>query len=165
MPSSGGTGAAGTPSSGSAGTGATSGGVLSLAFDVTTSPVGMRYQPKNIGAIWVEDSTGKVVKSLEVWALTRRRNLTNYLSSLAGASIDVTATATLGSHRTHHATWNMKDRNGAAVPPGKYSLFMETTDDDATGRSNSVAFDTSAGPQTLKPANAPSFSSMQLVLQ
>jgi hypothetical protein len=106
----GGSGSGGMAASGSAGTGSGAtpgGGVLSLAFDVTTSPVGMKYQPKNIGAIWIEDGNGKFVKSLEVWAQTRRRSLTNYLSSLAGASIDVTASATLGSHRTHHVTWNM----------------------------------------------------------
>jgi hypothetical protein len=166
----GGSGNAGMSAAGSGGTAGSGaapggGGILSLAFDVTTSPVGGRYQPRNIGAIWVEDGNGKLVKSLEVWAALRRRYLTAYVSALAGGFVDVTASATLGSHRAHHATWNMKDRNGAAVPPGKYTLVMETTDDDRTGRSNSVDFDTSAGPQTLKPANAPSFASMQLQLQ
>jgi hypothetical protein len=44
------------------------GTVTSLTFDVTTKAPGGRYQPRNVGAIWVEDSSGKLVKSLEVWA-------------------------------------------------------------------------------------------------
>ena len=171
-------GASGMPAAGSGGmlaaagggagggaAGTTALGVSSLAFDVTTSPVGGQYQPRNIGAIWVVDSNGKLVKSLEVWAAQRRRYLTGYAAALAGSSVDVTASATLPSHRAHHATWNMKDRNGSALAPGNYKLVVETTDGDMTGRSISVPFDTSAGLQILSPANAPSFSSMKLVLQ
>jgi hypothetical protein len=155
----------GTAGAGAGAAGASAGSLTTLAFDVTTSPVGGRYQPRNIGAIWVTDGTGKLVKSLEVWAAARRRYLTGYASALAGSLVDVTASATLSSHRTHHATWNMKDRNGAAAAPGKYKLFMETTDGDMTGRSSSVDFDTSAGPQTLTPPDVASFSSMKLQLQ
>lgn len=157
--------------SGSAGVGAAGSSaaeppaVTMLAFDVTTSPVGGRYQPRNIGAIWIENSSGKLVKSLEVWAGIRRRYLTRYASALSGSTVDVTASATLSSHRAHHATWNMKDKSGAAVPAGRYTLVMELTDADTTGRSSTVEFDTSAGAQALMPANAASFSSMQLQLQ
>jgi hypothetical protein len=59
----------------------------------------------------------------------------------------------------------MKDRSGAAAPAGKYTLVMELTDGDQTGRSNTIDFDTSAGPQTMTPAMAPSFTSMKLQLQ
>jgi hypothetical protein len=136
-----------------------------LAFDVTTSAAGGRYQPRNIGAIWIENSSGKLVKSLEVWAGIRRRYLTRYAAALSGSAVDVTASATLSSHRAHHATWNMKDKSGAAASPGRYTLVMELTDADTTGRSNTVEFDTSAGPLSLMPASAASFSSMQLQLQ
>ena len=64
---------------------------------MTTAPVGGRYQPRNIGAIWIEDNNGKLVKSLEVWAGIRRRYLTRYATALSGAAIDVTASATLSS--------------------------------------------------------------------
>jgi hypothetical protein len=162
-------GGGGTPmnggSGGAAGSTPPASGTTSLAFDVTTSAVGGRYQPRNIGAVWVQNSSGKLVKSLEVWAGIRRRYLTKYNAALSSMSVDVTASATLSSHRTHHATWNMKDRSGADAPPGKYTLVMETTDADTTGRSASVEFDTSAGPQTLTPPDAPSFTAMQLQLR
>jgi hypothetical protein len=162
----GGTGlaAGGGGTGGSAGAGPSATSATSLAFDVTTSPVGGFYQPRNIGAIWVQDSSGKLVKSLEVWAGIRRRYLTKYTAALGFMAVDVTASATLSSHRAHHSTWDMKDRTGAAAPPGKYTLMMETTDSDATGRSASVDFDTTAGPQTVMPPAAPSFSAMQLQL-
>ena len=41
----------------------------------------------------------------------------------------------------------------------------ELTDGDATGRTKSVSFDTSAGATTLAPADAPSFTGMKLQLQ
>jgi hypothetical protein len=59
----------------------------------------------------------------------------------------------------------MKDRTGAVAPAGKYTLVMELTDGDQTGRTNTIDFDTSAGPQTMTPATAPSFTSMKLQLQ
>jgi hypothetical protein len=158
-------GQAGAGAAGSGGSSSPGGGATSLAFDVTTSPVGGRYQPKNIGAIWVQDSSGKLVKSLEVWAGVRRRYLTAYSTALAGGTVDVTASATLASHRAHHATWDMKNRSGAAAPPGTYTLVMELTDGDMTGRSNKLTFDTSAGATSMTPADAPSFASMKLQLQ
>jgi hypothetical protein len=172
MIASAGRGAAGTAagSSGSGGAAAGSGASVasaatSLAFDVTTSAVGGKYQPKNIGAIWIQDKNGKLIKSLQVWAATRRRYLTRYAASLGGGSVDVTASATLSSHRAHHVTWDMKDRSGAAVTPGAYTLVMELTDADTTGRSSTVAFDTTEGALTVTPPNAPSFGSLKLELK
>jgi hypothetical protein len=151
-----------TPEAGSGASAASN--VTSLTFDVTTSAVGLQYQPKNIGAIWVTDASGKLVKSLEVWAATRRRYLTGYVSALAGSSVDVTASATLSSHRAHHASWDLRDKTGAAVPAGKYNVVIELTDGNKTGRTTSVSFDTSAGPTTLSPADAPSFTGIKLQL-
>lgn len=171
--SSAGTGSAGSPAAvgggmgtvGPGSSGGTTASASNLSFDVTTSPVGYRYQPRNIGAIWVQDANGKLVKSLEVWASVRRRYLTRYTSALSGSAVDVTASATLSSHRAHHVTWNMTDKSGSAAPPGKYSLIMELTDGDQTGRNNTVPFDTSAGASSTTPADAPSFSGMRLQLQ
>jgi len=153
-------------SSASAAGGAPSGGAVgSLTFDVTTTPVGGRYQPKNVGAIWIEDSAGTLVKSLKVWAGIRRIWLTRYGSVLGFGPVDVMASATLSSHKTHHVTWDLKNADGMAVAPGKYTLMMEVTDSDAPGRSNMIPFDTSTGAQTMMPPNAPSFTTMSLQLQ
>jgi hypothetical protein len=139
--------------------------VTSLRFEVTTSAVGGRYQPKNIGAIWIEDDGGAVIKTLEVWAKTRRRYLTGYLGAMAGGTVDVTASATLSRHQTHTVTWDLKDKAGNVVMPGAYRLRMELTDRDSAGRSHVVDFDTRQGAMTLTPPDAPSFGALQIALQ
>lgn len=139
--------------------------VTSLVAQVTTSAVGGRYQPKNIGAIWIEDDAGQVVKTLQIWAGTRRRYLTGYLAAMAGRSIDVTASATMSRHQTHTVTWDLKDRSGASVAPGTYRVRMELTDANTTGRSNVVDVDTTQGPRTLTPSDAPSFSAIRIELK
>lgn len=139
--------------------------VSSVEFTVTTEPVGGRYRPKNIGAIWVTDDTGSFVRSLEVWARTRRRYLTNYTRARGSTPVDVTATATLSNHRTHTVTWDLTDVSGNTVEPGSYTLFAEVTDKDATGQLLSVDFDTSAGPTSSNPASSTGFTDMTLELK
>lgn len=164
-------GAAGLGSGGAAGlgnggaAGGAGGSVTSLSFDVMTAPVGGLYQPRNIGAIWIQDSSARLVKSLEVWAGIRSLYLFTYGGARAGMPADVTASATLPNHRMHHASWNMKDRSGATVTPGKYTLYIELTDADWPGQVTSIDFDTSLGPQTISPPNATGFSAMKLQLQ
>jgi len=139
--------------------------VSSLAFEVTTKAIGGKYQPKNVGAIWVADASGKMVKSLEVWAATRVRYLSEYNKTRAGMSVDTTSRATLPNHRTHKLTWNLKDRSGAPVPKGKYKLTVELTDTDATGKSMSVDFDTSGSAITFMPPDNACFTQMKLELE
>lgn len=141
-------------------------GVTSLTFNFSTEPVGGRYKPKNIGAVWISDSSGKLVKSLEVWARIRLRYLTKYAGVRGSARPDVTATATLPNHNlAHMVMWDLKDTKGAAVPPGKYTLNAEITDQDATGKNISVEVDTSAGPMTLMPPASTGFTKLELVLK
>jgi hypothetical protein len=158
-----GSGAAGTGGGAGASTGPVS--PTSLAFDVLTAPQGGQYQPRNIGAIWVQDGNGAFMKSLEVWAGIRGRYLSKYAAARGNMPVDVVGSATLSSHRTHHANWNMKDRSGAAAPSGKYTVFIEVTDADRTGKFAAVDFDTSAAPQTISPPDAQYFSAMKLQLQ
>jgi hypothetical protein len=150
-----------------AGTGSPGGSVTTLSFDVTTAATGgfLSYAPKNIGAIWVQDSSGKLVKSLEVWARLREVYLTRYNGVRKNATIDVTASATLNSHKAHHVTWDMKGVGGAAVPPGKYTLVVECTDSDTTGQSLTTDFDISAGATTLMPMSNQYFTALKLTLQ
>lgn len=46
-----------------------------LSVSVTTSSAGGNYTPRNILAIWVEDSSGKFVKTLLVYANARMTHL------------------------------------------------------------------------------------------
>jgi hypothetical protein len=140
-------------------------GVTKLDLSYTTEALGGRYAPKNVGAVWVTDSSGKLVKSLEVWARIRLRYLLNYASARGSARPDVTATATLTNHKAHMASWDLKGSTGAAVPPGKYTLHAEVTDSHMDGKTITIPFDTSAGPTTIDAPASPGFKSLKLTLQ
>jgi hypothetical protein len=139
--------------------------VTSVQLSYTTEVLGGRYRPKNIGAVWVADSSGKLVKSLEVWARLRLRYLNKYAEARAGARPDVTATATLTSHKAHTASWDLKDKAGASVMPGMYTLHVEITDADAPGKHVMIPFDLSAGTTLIAPPDSTGFVGMQLELK
>jgi hypothetical protein len=147
--------------------GAESGGAVSmLTFETMTAPAKRGFQPKNVGAIWVSDESGKVVvKTLEVWAQTRLIFLLAYHKARAGASVDVTARATLLNHRMHKVSWDLKDKAGARVPPGKYKLMLELNDGEAIGELTAIEFDTSAGAMTLMPPDTTCYTQMKLQLE
>ena len=148
-----------------AGTTATT-GIQAVSFDVTTLPQGGKYSPRNIGAIWVQSSSGTFVKSLELWARQRRTHLTKFNGAVGTAGpVDVTASATLSSHRAHHVSWNLKDRSGASVAPGKYTLLIEVTDYDGPGKWYALEFDTSAGAQVVMPASVTYYNGMSLRIE
>lgn len=136
-----------------------------LEFETMTAPAGLGYQPKNVGAIWVADGSGKLLKTLELWAETRVPFLVAYNKARAGARIDVMAGATLPNHRSHQTSWDFKDRSGATVPPGKYRLMLELNDGEALSKATAVEFDTSAGATTLTPPDAECYKNMRLQLE
>ncbi len=128
-----------TASGGGTGGGtSTSGG--SFSFDVTTVNQRGRYAPANVGAIWIEDSSGKFVKTLKVWAFVRGRYLSKFNNEAGGSRVDAVTSATLRSFGAQHATWTLTDVNGAAVPDGAYKVLIEVTDHDGTGQWTSVDF-------------------------
>jgi hypothetical protein len=143
---------------GSAGGGTGAGG--SMMFSVLTHPVGGRFQPRNIGAIWIEDSGGKFVKTLAVWAATRARYLTKFNAEAGANRVDAVTSATLFNHTTHNVTWNLKDVNGTAVPNGAYKVLVEVTDQDATGQFTEVDF--AVPVQPVMPADTPYFTAMKV---
>ena len=140
-------------------------GLTTLEFSYTTEALGGRYAPKNVGAVWVTDSSDKLVKSLEVWARVRLRYLLNYASARGSARPDVTATATLTNHKAHMASWDLKGSAGSTVPPGKYTLHAEVTDSHMDGKTIAIPFDTSAGPATIEPPASAGFKGLKLILQ
>lgn len=139
--------------------------IARLSYKVTTETYGGKYQPRNVGAVWVEDGSGKLVKSLEVWTRTRTRYLTRYNQARAGARIDVLTTGTLATHRAHQAMWDLKDINGTTVKPGVYKLWLEMTEDDGAGETFSVDVDTTQPAEALAPADAPGFTQLKVDLQ
>lgn len=138
-----------------------------LSVEVTTSSTGGDYEPRNVLAIWVEDSSGDFVKTLLAYANARRTHLNTWEASTteAGSAFDVTdavSGATQIGHGTRTAQWDGTNYSGTLVPDGEYNLRMELTDKNETGNTASFAFTKGTEAQALTPANVPSFSSITI---
>ncbi len=82
-----------------------------LAVSVTTSSAGGNYAPRNIVAIWIEDSSGKFVKTLLAYANSRKNHLETWKTSTTTAgsaynTTDAISGATQTSHATRTCSWN-----------------------------------------------------------
>jgi hypothetical protein len=103
--------------------------VLDVAFDTTSN--GGQYAPKNIVAVWIERADGSFVKTIGRWAGTRRSHLIAWEQG-SGDDVDAVSGATRSSHSTRLSVhWDFKDRSGALVPDGAYSIRMELADSNA----------------------------------
>lgn len=138
-----------------------------LSVSVTTSSTGGNYAPRNIVAIWIEDNSGKFVKTLLAYANTRKTHLNTWEASTttAGSAFNVTdaiSGATQSNHATRNCQWNGKDYTGKLMADGDYKVRMELTDKNATGNIASFTFTKGPNAQNLTPANVPSFSSISI---
>jgi hypothetical protein len=140
-------------------------GVTSMAFSVLTVSQGGRYSPDNIGAIWVENSSGQWVKTLAVWALLRQRYLSKWSSVSGSNKTDAITSATLRNHQTHNVSWNLKDASGNAVPPGEYTVWVEVTDHNGAGATTSASFSVGSAPFSSTPPNQTYYTNMSINVQ
>lgn len=136
-------------------------GLAQLRFSVVTRELGGKFAPKNIGAIWISDSAGRHVRTLEVWASIRRRYLTKWNTETGAERTDVITRATLRAHDAHEVMWDLKDKAGAPVAPGPYQLIIETTDQSSTGQFLALPFMLGA-PFDLTPQDTPYYASLRL---
>lgn len=141
----------------------------SLDVSVTTTQPGGKYKPRNVGAIWIADSTGRFVKSLEVWGNRRLSHVTAWTAAtkaagVAGNKVDAVTSATLSAHRTHNVTWNCKDYAGKVAPDDTYRVYFELTDSNNSGPNHFEAF--TKGPSaTTVQGNATNFNGILLTFQ
>jgi len=133
-----------------------------LTVTVTTSTAGGSYAPRNVVAIWVENSAGTYVKTLTVYAAARQSDLTNWSTSSGGNKVDAVTGATQNSTGTIYGLWNGTDVAGKLVADGSYKVCMEFTDKNGTGNFSTFTFTKGATAATLTPANVASFSSISL---
>lgn len=138
-----------------------------LSVSVTTGTTGGTYSPRNVVAIWIEDNSGKFVKTLLAYANTRKTHLNTWEASTtaAGSAFNITdaiSGATQSSHGTRTCQWNGKDYSGKLMADGVYKIQMELTDKNATGNTASFTFTKGPNTQNLAPANVPSFSSISI---
>lgn len=129
-----------------------------------TTANGGRYAPRNIGAIWIEDGTGQFVRTLEVWANTRRRYLSRWKASSASNTVDAVTGATKSSHVTHDQTWMLDAQERCMFTAGAYKVRIEHTDFNGNGPLLEVPF-TMGTPATITPADQTTFHDVLVELQ
>jgi len=140
-----------------------------LTVTATTSKTSTpTYNPKNIVAMWIEDSSGKFVKTLLAYAGERKQHLKTWkaVTTVAGAlynTVDAKTGATQNSHAARTCTWNGKNRSSVLVADGTYKLRMELTDNDGTVQ-NLATFNFTKGTsiETLTPPTTSGFSSISI---
>jgi hypothetical protein len=133
----------------------------SVALTVATASLGGQFAPKNIVALWVEDSGGAFVKTLGVWAARRIGYLASWNASSGGSTVDAVTGATRSSHAgSLSVTWNGKNAAGAAMSKDKYRLRGELTDRNGAGATFSQVIDASAGASTASTGPIAGFTSV-----
>lgn len=128
-------------------------GTLSVTF--STTPTGGNYAPRNIVAAWIEDAGGGFVKTIGRWAATRRSHLVAWATA-SGQDADAVSGATRSSHNgTLTATWDLRDRAGAEVPDGTYTIRLEVADSNANtaGQNNQGTFSFVKGPTSTSSSD------------
>lgn len=139
-------------------------GPTSMTFEVLTVRQGGKYAPKNVGAIWIADASGNFVKTLEVWARERRRELYRFNADTGANLADAVTSATLRSHVVHRVTWDLTDVSGNPVDAGTYRVVIEVTDRESPGATAEIEFASDAA-ATLMPADQTYYQAMRLTVQ
>jgi len=150
----------------SAGTASTT---CSLSVSVTTTAPGGNYRPRNVGAIWIADATGRFIKSLDVWGNRRLSRVTAWnaatrAAGVAGNKVDAITSATLTAHRAHNASWNCQDYAGKVAPDGTYRVYFEVTDSNNAGPNHFETFTKGPAPATLQ-SSATNFNGILLTFK
>jgi len=157
-----------SPSGGSA-------GMLKITF--TTVDQNGRYAPANVGAIWIEDGSGKFIKTIKRWAGVRASHLTAWKAVSGGwpsffgggnaaDQMDAISAGTMRSHGMHDVSWDMKDPMGQLVPDGAYKVGIECTEDNRVAGANAkVDFTKGAAPMTVMPPDEPPYAGLTISYQ
>jgi hypothetical protein len=109
-------------------------GALTVSF--TTTELKGTYEPRNVGAAWIEDSMAQYVRTVEVWAGERVQSITMWFprachrDDKTQTRPDVITSATLLKHAAHSRTWDGKDFRGAVAPDGQYTLWLQVTESE-----------------------------------
>ena len=132
-----------------------------LTISTLTSSAGGGFSPKNVVAIWIENSAGSFVKSLLVYAATRKADLTSWSANSGKSVVNAITGATQSSHATRTCTWDATNVAGTVVADGTYKVCMELAD----GSRNFSTFTFTKGPTaiSLTPSNVASFSNISIV--
>lgn len=119
-----------------------------LKVAVTTKTYGQCYDPKNASVMWITNEAGKFVKTIGIWSKSYRKHLNEWAKQSVGTennngddngivskgkNWDGTTAASRNNHGLITGFWDLKDKAGLAVPPGKYRYNIEMTECNNSG--------------------------------
>ena len=136
---------------------------------VTTIDDMMCYSPQNVGAIWIAQTSGTFIKTIQLWAKTRIDHLSlwNSATKAAGLSrntVDAITGATEQSYGTHVVYWNFTDTTEKTVPDGAYRVYFETTDQNVPGPTTFVDFTKGPTAATFTAPDTPNFMDLRVIV-
>jgi hypothetical protein len=133
-------------------------GTCRFVFRVTTVAGSGTYAPQNVGAIWIEDGSGKFVRTLIAWGKHFLSSATRWTSD-GSNSVDAVTAATRHYEGPLIATWNCLDTTHTPVPNGPYQICMTFVEEPSIPIFDSgtipylcVPFDLSDAPLDFTPA-------------
>lgn len=98
----------------------------SCTITAHTDATGGMYSGRHGCAVWIADSAKRLVKTLFLATrIAGHTRLPDYPRNPASA-VDVVTAATLREPKHHSYTWDLRDLDGGSVPPGVYTLNVET---------------------------------------
>lgn len=124
-----------------------------LSITATSTPAGGNFAPRNVVAIWIETAGGTFVKTIGRYANVRKTDLVAWTGKAGAGDADAVSGATRANHATPLAiTWNLRDRAGAIVADGTYTIRMELSDSNTstTGPNHEGTFTFVKGPTPQK---------------
>ena len=135
-----------------------------LTVTVTTTAYGGTYSPKNVVSVWIQDSSGKFVKSLLVYAVNHLSSLTNWVSNSASNKVDAITGASQTSHGVRVCQWNGTNTvtPRAIMADGTYTLKLEMSETNSTGKLGTFTFVKGPDIQTITPTNITGFSNISI---
>lgn len=134
-------------------------------LEVTTVPVGGRYAPKHVLAVWITDGQNRLVKTVAVHAGKRKKYLQNWISRAGKGATDGIVGATLKEHAAMTFTWDGTGPDGQPVPPGAYRWHIELTDRNKAGAvtpDEYLAFTVGPEASTRTPDDLDNFKKLKL---
>lgn len=132
-----------------------------LTFAVRTVTANGNFSPRHVLAIWVEDADGFVL-TRKLNADRRKQYLYTWNGTSGGDVTDATTGATLSSHQSHSVSWDCRDKDGALVPDGEYTVYAEFTEAHAQGPLKTLSFTKGPVAIELTPADEANFKDMSL---
>ncbi|MDA3844347.1 MAG: DUF2271 domain-containing protein, partial [Candidatus Kapabacteria bacterium] len=101
----------------------------SVNVEFTTATYWGEFAPDHIIAVWVEDSEGIFIRTLQIWTQEKSKHLIRWNNASNGNKVDAITSATLRSHKQMSVAWDCTDLHGEFVPDGTYKIVIELTED------------------------------------